>query len=102
MAKSRSSASDTAQGLLIFFFSSFFVSGSHSKKKLAGTRQRRCFHGSRHAPLEESLSARALMELKPARGVFDQYGYCWRIQGASAKAIGRRNWSIPYSFQVLV
>src|SRR5580658_993754 len=71
-AKRPSSASDTAHGLLSFFFSSSLVSGSHSKKKLAGMRQRRCFHGSRHAPLLSSLSERALIELKLALGVFDQ------------------------------
>src|SRR5664279_2881368 len=66
------SASETAQGLLSFFFSSSLVSGSHSKKKFAGMRQRRCFHGSRQAPLDSSLSERALMELKAALAVLDQ------------------------------
>jgi hypothetical protein len=71
-AKRPSSASETAHGLLSFLFSSSLVSGSHSKKKLAGMRQRRCFHGSRQAPLLSSLSERALMELKFAFGVLDQ------------------------------
>jgi hypothetical protein len=71
-AKRRSSESETAHGLLSLLFSSSLVSASHSKKKLAGMRQRRCFHGSRQAPLLSSLSERALMELKFAFGVFDQ------------------------------
>ena len=67
-----SSVSETTHGLLSFFFSSSLVKGSHSKKNSAGMRQRRCFHGSRHAPLLSSLSERALMELKLAFGVLDQ------------------------------
>src|SRR5580704_11970231 len=66
-----SSASETAHGPLSFLFSSSLVRGSHSKKKLAGMRQRRCFHGSRQAPLLSSLLERALMELELAFGVFD-------------------------------
>ena len=71
-ANSCSSVSDTAQGLLSFFFVSAFEMGCHSKKKFAVIRHLRCLHGSRQAPLLSSLSERALIELKLAFGVFDQ------------------------------
>jgi hypothetical protein len=67
-----SSESETAHRLLNFCFSSSFVRGSHSKKKLAGMRQRQCFHGSRHTPRLSSLSDLALMKLKLAFSVLDQ------------------------------
>src|SRR5215472_7429586 len=68
-ANSCSFESDTAQGLLIFFFDSSCERSSHSKKKSAGIRHLRCLQGSRQAPLLSSLSERALMELKLAFGV---------------------------------